>query len=143
MGKLYLVPVNKSENKPLQKSSLHIEINSSWRTVKHPEGAKLLDAIWVLKIKQDSNNTVKGFQSQIMLSRMQTRRRSRLSIHLLTCGLVCCTEDLFAIAVQYNLELVQFDIKTAFLYGKLKETIYVKIPKGLVVANKLNNVCLL
>ena len=29
-----------------------------------------------------------------------------------------------------DLEMVQFDIKTAFLYGNLEETIYMKVPEG-------------
>ena len=38
---------------------------------------------------------------------------------------------------------MQFNIKSAFIYGDLEETIYVKIPKGLDVVDELYNVCLL
>ena len=38
---------------------------------------------------------------------------------------------------------MQFNIKSAFLYGDLEETIYVKIPKGLDVVDELYNVSLL
>ena len=44
---------------------------------------------------------------------------------------------LFAIAVFYNLDIDQMDIKTAFLYGLINKLIYVKLPKGMETkANK-------
>lgn len=40
-----------------------------------------------------------------------------------------------------NLEMSQLDIKTAFLYGKLDEKIYLQQPEGFVVAGKEKQVC--
>ena len=37
----------------------------------------------------------------------------------------------FVVAVHENLDMLQFDIKTAFLYGTLEEEIYIKVPQGL------------
>ena len=37
---------------------------------------------------------------------------------------------MLGIAAKNNLHFEQFDIKTAFLYGSLKEDIYMKQPKG-------------
>jgi len=39
---------------------------------------------------------------------------------------------LLSLAASRDLEISQFDVKTAFLYGKLKENIYMEIPEGLV-----------
>ena len=36
---------------------------------------------------------------------------------------------MFAIAVYYNLDIDQMDVKTAFLYGLIDQPIYVEIPK--------------
>jgi hypothetical protein len=44
-------------------------------------------------------------------------------------------------AAAMDLELTQFDIKTAFLHAKLKETIYMKQPEGFVVEGKEDPVC--
>jgi hypothetical protein len=48
---------------------------------------------------------------------------------------------LLAIITQQDLEMSQFDMKTAFLYGDLEETIYMKIPEGLKVNSSKNLVC--
>jgi hypothetical protein len=37
---------------------------------------------------------------------------------------------LFAKAAKENLEIMQFDVKTAFLYSKLQEDIWIELPDG-------------
>jgi len=39
---------------------------------------------------------------------------------------------LLSLAASRDLDISQLDIKTAFLYGELKENIYMEIPEGLV-----------
>jgi len=39
---------------------------------------------------------------------------------------------LLAVAALKNLELRQFDIKTAFLYGELDEEIFMQLPEGVM-----------
>lgn len=46
-----------------------------------------------------------------------------------------------ALVAQYNLELQQMDVTTAFLPGDLEETIFMKQPEGYEEGN--NKVCLL
>ncbi|KAG8500760.1 hypothetical protein CXB51_002783 [Gossypium anomalum] len=43
----------------------------------------------------------------------------------------------------HDLELEQLDVKTAFLYGKLEEDIYMQQPESFTVSKKENYVCLL
>ncbi|GBP85343.1 Retrovirus-related Pol polyprotein from transposon TNT 1-94, partial [Eumeta japonica] len=44
---------------------------------------------------------------------------------------------LLSIAAEKRMTIMQFDIKTAFLYGKLEEEIYMKPPEGLDVENSM------
>ncbi|KAM2012453.1 hypothetical protein ACFX1T_024318 [Malus domestica] len=48
---------------------------------------------------------------------------------------------LLALVVQFDLELAQLDVKTAFLHGDLEEEIYMYQPEGFKVAGKENWVC--
>ena len=46
-----------------------------------------------------------------------------------------------ALATQYDFELHQLDVKTAFLNGILEEDIYMSIPEGLLIPSNSNLVC--
>lgn len=61
---------------------------------------------------------------------------------------------LLAVAVQHDLEMVQFDVETAFLHADLEEQVYIEVPEGLKVTSEkaikitsekesINSVCLL
>lgn len=49
---------------------------------------------------------------------------------------------LLAMVAHYDMELLQLDVKTAFLYGDLDETIYMEQPDGYVERGKVDKVCL-
>lgn len=53
----------------------------------------------------------------------------------------CSIRILLGLVNQYDLELEQLDVKTTFLHGNLKETIYMNQPKGFEEGE--NKVCLL
>lgn len=42
-----------------------------------------------------------------------------------------------------DLEIVQLDVKTAFLHGDLKEELYMNQPEGFIDENRKTQVCLL
>ena len=48
---------------------------------------------------------------------------------------------LIALASIYNISVHQMDAKTAFLYGDLKEEIYIDQPEGFVAPGNENKVC--
>ncbi|KAG8498620.1 hypothetical protein CXB51_005202 [Gossypium anomalum] len=47
------------------------------------------------------------------------------------------------IVAMYDLELKQLDVKTTFLHGELEENIYMQQPKGFIISEKKDYVCLL
>ena len=48
---------------------------------------------------------------------------------------------LLALVAQFDLELKQLDVKTAFLHGDLEETIYMDQPEGFLAEGKEDHVC--
>ena len=45
---------------------------------------------------------------------------------------------LLALVAQFNMELVQMDVKTVFLHGDVEEEIYITKPDGFKVTGKEN-----
>ena len=48
---------------------------------------------------------------------------------------------IMAIVAAKDLEIIQLDVKTAFLYGDLQEEIYMAQPEGFVIPGKEEAVC--
>ena len=53
---------------------------------------------------------------------------------------MCSIQVILGLATSMNLELEQFDVKTAFLHGDLNEEIFMKQPEGFKVKGKENMV---
>ena len=54
---------------------------------------------------------------------------------------MCSIRVILGLTTSMNLELEQFDVKTAFLHGDLDEEIFMKQPEGFKVKGKENMVC--
>lgn len=111
--------------------------NETWTLVKKPSNAKVIGCRWVFRIKDEptgprfkSRLCAKGYAQTKGIDYMETFAPTVRydSIRLL-----------LSIAVQHKYEIIQLDIKTAFLYGELEETIYMTPPSGLNCEN--NMVC--
>ena len=48
---------------------------------------------------------------------------------------------ILSIAIAFDIEVEQIDVKTSFLHGDLEEEIYMKQPEGFVVKGKKELVC--
>lgn len=116
---------------------------STWTLVEKPAHVNIVKSKWIFKVKQDADgNTIrykarlvaKGFTQEYGIDYFDTFspviRHSSIRL-------------LFALAVQYNLQMEQLDVVTAFLNGILDETIYMYQPEGFVVEGEKNKVCLL
>lgn len=109
--------------------------------VDRPEGVKLLDSRWVFKVERDHQNNPKTFKARLCI---RGCKQEEGIDYVDTYAPVVKYESLrilFAVASQLDLEIIQFDVKAAFLYGDLKQTIYIKIPTGLKVANASKKAC--
>lgn len=110
--------------------------NNTWELVDKIEAQNFntLTSKWVFKIKDDGRYrarlVVRGCQQTQGLDYEETFSPviSNTSLRLI-----------FAIGANLNYKFKKFDIKTAFLYGDIKETIFMKLPEGFQDSN--NKIC--
>ena len=117
------------------------EKNQTWEIVDRMEGIRLLDTKWVLKVQLDSSGNIRRYKARLCARGF----RQQYGIdYMETYAPVVKSESLrvlFAITAAEDLEMVQFDVTTAFLYRDLEEDIYIKVPEGLSVPDAENKAC--
>lgn len=114
--------------------------NEVWELVPLPPGERAIACRWLCTDK--------------MLADLSTIEKTRLIVlgHLQRAGVdyqeifapVLKMESvriLLALITMYDMEFVQGDVKTAFLYGPLEETVYMRQPPGFEEKGKENWVC--
>lgn len=95
-----------------------------------PIGQKALDRKWVFKLKQSLNDKITQFKARWVVKRYL--QQYGIDYHQTYASVVkpMAFRALFAVGAYYNLDVDQMDVKTAFLYGIIKQLIYVKLPPG-------------
>lgn len=118
-------------------SAMHEELNSlkendTWVVHELPDEKRAIGTKWVYKVKEENGKV-------------------RYKARLVAKGYAQTTEEynetyaptvrydsvrmLFALAAQNDLKISQFDVKTAYLYGEIKEEIYLEPPEGLEISD--------
>lgn len=121
--------------KSIQEELKAHERNETWELVKKPDKVKIIGCKWVFRIKDENNGPLyksrlcamgcsQKYQVDYTETFSPTVRYDSLRVML---SKVC----------QYNLKMIQFDIKTAFLYGNINEDIYMTPPEGLCIQENL------
>ena len=115
--------------------------NGTWTLCPLPPNRQAIQGKWVMKFKPGFKSTparykarfvIKGYSQVFGLDYTETYApvAKNYSLRLI-----------LAIAAAKNLEMIQLDVKTAFLYGTLDEEIYMKQPEGFVIPGKEKEVC--
>lgn len=110
--------------------------NGTWTLCPLPPNRQAIQGKWVMKFKPGFKSTparykarfvIKGYWQVFGLDYTETNApvAKNYSLRLI-----------LAIAAAKNLEMIQLDVKTAFLYGTLDEEIYMKQPEGFVIPGK-------
>ncbi|KAG8486257.1 hypothetical protein CXB51_019640 [Gossypium anomalum] len=116
--------------------------NRTWELVTLPKGKKEIGCKWVYAKKE-------GFPGK---NEIRYKARLVAKVYVQKEGIDynevfslvvkhSSIRFLLALVAQYDLELVQLDVKPVFLHSDLEEEIYMTQPDGFKVANKENWVC--
>jgi len=102
--------------------------NNTWSIVPVDQSKKLLDTKWVFKILKDENGHIKRYKARLVARGFQQKEGLDYTETFAPVVRYDSLRVFLAMTTQLNLELIQFDVKTAFLHGDVKEELYLKIP---------------
>lgn len=107
--------------------------NETWQLCKLPDKANVIDSKWVFKIKQLQSPDGKHSRFKARLCARGYKQQKGIDYNEVFAPTTRydSIRVLLAVAAQNHFEMMQFDIKTAFLYGELNEELYMSPPEGL------------
>ena len=118
--------------------------NHTWDYVERPKDHKVIGCRWIHKLKPGIPGVEKPRHKSRLVAKgyAQTEGVDYNEIFAPVVKHVSIRLLLSAV-VNYDLELEQLDVKTAFLHGILKEKVFMEQPEGYIQKGKENMVCLL
>src|SRR6266478_2811710 len=115
--------------------------NNVWELIDPPNGARLIQTRWVLRIKRKPDRSIDRLRARLVAKGYTQRAGYDYEDTFSPVARFDTVRTLMAIATLKRMSLQQFDIKTAFLHGVLTETIYMAQPMGF--DDQSGRVCLL
>ena len=116
-----------------------LEKNKTWILVDRPSNVKPIKNKWVYKIKLQPDGEVERYKARLVAKGFTQIENVDYKETYAPVASMNTVRMFLAIANQHDMHIVQFDIKTAFLYGDLEETLFMEQPEGYVT--NPNKVC--
>ncbi|KAJ9553771.1 hypothetical protein OSB04_017816 [Centaurea solstitialis] len=103
-----------------------------WRLVKRPQGKSIIDTKWLFKNKKDEHGTIVRNKARLVAKGYRQQEGIDYDQTFAPVARLEAIRMFLAYAAYKDFTVFQMDVKTAFLYGHLKEEVYVTQPEGFV-----------
>lgn len=107
-----------------------IEQNETWILVELPQGAKAIGVKWVFKLKRNADGSINKHKARLVAKGYVQRHGIDFDEVFAPVARIETVRLLINLAAANGWEIHHLDVKTAFLHGELKETVYVSQPEG-------------
>ncbi|KAD5961638.1 hypothetical protein E3N88_13111 [Mikania micrantha] len=109
-----------------------IERNGTWELVDLPEGSIPIGVKWIYKTKLNEKGEIDKFKARLVVKGYAQQKGINYNEVFAPVARWDTIRTLVAVAAHNSWVVKQLDVKSAFLHGELKETIFVEQPKGFV-----------
>ncbi|KAJ9561389.1 hypothetical protein OSB04_006549 [Centaurea solstitialis] len=116
----------------MQEELNQFEALKVWRLVKLPESKSVIDTKWLFKNKRDANNIIVHNKARLVAKGYRQQEGIDYDETFAPVARLEAIHMFLAYAAYKDFTVFQMDVKTAFLYGHLKEEVYVAQPEGFV-----------
>lgn len=113
--------------------------NQTWDLAELPPNRQALHGKWVYKFKRGPQGEIIRYKARWVVKGFLQQAGIDYNETFASVVKPMSYKALFAIAAAEDLEIEQMDVKTAFLYGKIEEEIYIEQPLGFT--NNTPKVC--
>nr|GEW48395.1 retrotransposon protein, putative, Ty1-copia subclass [Tanacetum cinerariifolium] len=118
-----------------------MKYNEVWILVELPPNGKSVSSKWLFKKKTDMDGNVHTYKAHLVVKGYTQTPGIDYEETFSPVADIRAIRILIAIAVYYDYEIWQMDVKIAFLNGYLNEEVYMEQPEGFVNPKYPNRVC--
>ena len=104
--------------------------NKTWDVVPVPSNQNIVGSKWVYKIKRDSSGNIAKYKARLVAQGFSQQPGTDFDEIYSPVVWFDSLQLLLALTAHYKWKPRQLDIKAAFLYGNLKQEIYIQLPIG-------------
>jgi len=108
-----------------------LQDHGTWEVVPRPEGKHIVSCKWVWRIKVKEDGSIERYKARLVARGFTQIQGVDFNETFAPVTRLDTLRLLAATAVEKNWEFRQINVKTAYLYGKLEEEVYMAIPQGL------------
>lgn len=134
-------PESKLWKEAIQEEYKSLMENKTWDIVPLPQGRKAIESKWILDYKPGHKGVNARYKARLVACGYDQLYGVDYLVTYSPVVKHYSIRLVLAIVAVFNLEMLQLDIKTAFLYGKLEETMYMRQPEGYVIPGREKEVC--
>lgn len=107
--------------------------NGTWTLVDLPLGAKAIGLKWVFKLKRNSDGTIKKHKARLVAKGYVQKHGVDFDEVFAPVARIETIRLLINLSASNGRVIHHLNVKTSFLHGELKETLYVSQPEGFEV----------
>lgn len=104
--------------------------NKTWKLIPREPNMHVITNQWVFKIKYKCNGKIDKYKARLVVRGCSQKRGIDYDEIYSPVARYDSIRFILSIAAAENMNMIQFDVKTAFLHGYLEETIYMEQPYG-------------